>query len=252
MKIAETSLPGVLVLTPSIHRDHRGAFCETYNRRGMAESGLPELWVQDNFSLSRKNVVRGIHYQIIQPQDGLFVGVTNRAGSPRDAALVSRGQLVVDALRLGSATKVHEALSTTLDARRYNPFHLLYADRDAAFVTWFDGNAVRQAELARGLTVVTERSLGGQDHGREERVRHQLEPLLARPAPPALEELAPTIGDHVDGDPLASTCVHVPALGYGTRSSLLLEVSSETGRRRWLWANGPPCSTPYEEMNTTA
>ncbi len=218
-------------------------------RLDRAASG-PTRWVGERFFAPRDDQAGGTWLGL--HDSGLFVGVTNRAGSPRDAALVSRGQLVVDSLRLGTATKVHEALSTTLDARRYNPFHLLYADRDAAFVTWFDGNAVRQAELARGLTVVTERSLGGQDHGREERVRHQLEPLLARPAPPALEELAPTMRDHVDGDPLASTCVHVPALGYGTRSSLLLALSSETGGRRWLWATGPPCSTPYEEMNTSA
>ena len=141
----------------------------------------------------------------------------------RDASRASRGQLVVDALRLGSAKKVHEAFSTTLDARRYNPFHLLYADRDDAFVTWFDGGDMHQEQLSRGLTVVTERSLGGDDHGREERVRRQLEPLIARAAPPALEDLAPRMREHVDGDPLASTCVHVPALGYGTRSSLHLQ-----------------------------
>ncbi|MGO8991957.1 MAG: NRDE family protein [Polyangiaceae bacterium] len=218
-------------------------------RLDRAASG-PTRWVGERFFAPRDDQAGGTWLGL--HDSGLFVGVTNRAGSPRDAALVSRGQLVVDALRLGSATKVHEALSTTLAARRYNPFHLLYADRDAAFVTWFDGNAVRQAELARGLTVVTERSLGGDDHGREERVRRQLEPSLARSAPPALEELAPTMRDHVDGDPLASTCVHVPALGYGTRSSLLLEVSSQVGKGRWLWADGPPCSTPYEEMRATA
>jgi hypothetical protein len=155
---------------------------------------------------------------------------------------------VVDALRLGSAKKVHEAFSTTLDARRYNPFHLLYADRDDAFVTWFDGGDMHQEQLSRGLTVVTERSLGGDDHGREERVRRQLEPLLTQSSAPRLEDLAPTMRDHVDGDPLASTCVHVPALGYGTWSSLLLEVSSQAGRSRWLWAGGPPCTTAYEEM----
>jgi uncharacterized protein with NRDE domain len=89
----------------------------------------------------------------------------------------------------------------------------------------------------------------GDDHGREERVRRQLEPLLALGTPPVLDDLAPTMRDHVDGDPLASTCVHVPALGYGTRSSLLLEVESDAGRSRWLWANGPPCTTAYEELN---
>jgi dTDP-4-dehydrorhamnose 3,5-epimerase len=71
MKITETGLPGVLVLTPAIYRDGRGAFQETWNQRGMAEAGLPSTWVQDNYSVSRRNVVRGIHYQIVQPQGKL-------------------------------------------------------------------------------------------------------------------------------------------------------------------------------------
>jgi dTDP-4-dehydrorhamnose 3,5-epimerase len=78
MKIAETSLPGVIVITPSIYRDDRGAFWETFNQRAMEQAGLPEAWVQDNFSLSKKNVIRGIHYQITQPQ-GKLVRVTHGA-----------------------------------------------------------------------------------------------------------------------------------------------------------------------------
>jgi dTDP-4-dehydrorhamnose 3,5-epimerase len=76
MKIRETSLPGVLVLTPTIYRDDRGLFFETFNLRRMAEAGLPEVWAQDNFSLSKKNVLRGLHYQIDQPQ-GKLVRVTH-------------------------------------------------------------------------------------------------------------------------------------------------------------------------------
>jgi dTDP-4-dehydrorhamnose 3,5-epimerase len=71
MKITETGLPGVCMLTPTVYRDARGAFMETYNHRGMIEAGLPTLWVQDNFSKSRKNVLRGIHYQITQAQGKL-------------------------------------------------------------------------------------------------------------------------------------------------------------------------------------
>jgi dTDP-4-dehydrorhamnose 3,5-epimerase len=78
MKITETSLPGVLLITPTIYRDSRGAFHETFNKREMAEAGLPAEWPQDNFSLSRKNVLRGIHYQIVQPQ-GKLVRVTHGA-----------------------------------------------------------------------------------------------------------------------------------------------------------------------------
>lgn len=71
MKIQETSLPGVLLLKAAIYRDHRDAFRETWNLRAMEGAGLPEHWVQDNFSVSRKNVLRGIHYQVIQPQGKL-------------------------------------------------------------------------------------------------------------------------------------------------------------------------------------
>jgi dTDP-4-dehydrorhamnose 3,5-epimerase len=92
MKVTKTSLPGVLVLSSTVYRDQRGAFCETFNLRAMAEAGLPGPWVQDNFSLSRKNVLRGIHYQVVQPQ-GKLIRVTH--GAVFDAA--------VD-LRRGSST----------------------------------------------------------------------------------------------------------------------------------------------------
>jgi dTDP-4-dehydrorhamnose 3,5-epimerase len=92
MKVTQTSLPGVLVLSSAVYRDQRGAFSETFNLRAMAEAGLHGPWVQDNFSLSSKNVIRGIHYQVVQPQ-GKLIRVTH--GAVFDVA--------VD-LRRGSAT----------------------------------------------------------------------------------------------------------------------------------------------------
>lgn len=76
MKIIETAIPGVLILEPRVFKDNRGAFCETYNERVMERAGLPTRWVQDNYSVSRKNVVRGIHYQIHKTQ-GKLVRVTH-------------------------------------------------------------------------------------------------------------------------------------------------------------------------------
>jgi dTDP-4-dehydrorhamnose 3,5-epimerase len=84
MKIRETDLPGVVVIVPAVYRDSRGLFFETYNERRMIEAGLPGHWAQDNFSLSKKNVLRGIHYQISQPQ-GKLVRVTH--GSVLDVAV---------------------------------------------------------------------------------------------------------------------------------------------------------------------
>jgi dTDP-4-dehydrorhamnose 3,5-epimerase len=104
MKITETSLPGVLVLTPEVYRDSRGEFCETFNQQRMMEAGLPATWPQDNFSLSKKHVLRGINYQTIQPQGKLVrvicgavldVAVDLRRGSPtfaRHVAIVLSGQ----------------------------------------------------------------------------------------------------------------------------------------------------------------
>ena len=71
MNIEQTALPGVLLITTKVFCDDRGWFFESFNHRAMAEAGLPSHWAQDNFSHSRKNVLRGIHYQVIQPQGKL-------------------------------------------------------------------------------------------------------------------------------------------------------------------------------------
>jgi len=84
MNIEETSLPGVLLITPKIYSDNRGAFWETWNHDAFEAAGLPCTWVQDNFSLSKKNVVRGIHYQTINAQ-GKLVRATH--GSVLDVAV---------------------------------------------------------------------------------------------------------------------------------------------------------------------
>ena len=71
MNIRETSLPGVLILEPKIFGDDRGWFMETYNAAAFAALGLPETFVQDNQSLSTRGVVRGLHYQLQEPQGKL-------------------------------------------------------------------------------------------------------------------------------------------------------------------------------------
>jgi len=79
LNVIETSLPGVLVLEPRCFHDERGMFFESFNLARMVELGLPAEWKQDNFSLSKRNVVRGIHYQIGEPQGKLVRVVTGAA-----------------------------------------------------------------------------------------------------------------------------------------------------------------------------
>ena len=72
MKVTATELADVLVLEPKVFSDARGYFVETYNRRTFREAtGLDPEFVQDNQSFSKKNVLRGLHYQIQQPQGKL-------------------------------------------------------------------------------------------------------------------------------------------------------------------------------------
>src|SRR5437588_11431318 len=76
MKVVDTPLPDVLVIEPKVFGDSRGFFLETYNQRAMAEIGIRESFVQDNHSFSAKNVRRGLHYQVQNPQRKLLRVVT--------------------------------------------------------------------------------------------------------------------------------------------------------------------------------
>ena len=64
MKIEETSLPGLKILTPARHGDDRGFFSESWNRQALAKAGIDADFVQDNHSLSAAaGTVRGLHFQ---------------------------------------------------------------------------------------------------------------------------------------------------------------------------------------------
>ena len=68
LKVRQTDLPGVLILEPRVHTDPRGWFMETFTASWMRDNGLPEIFLQDNHSLSTRGVVRGLHYQLANPQ----------------------------------------------------------------------------------------------------------------------------------------------------------------------------------------
>lgn len=72
MKVMPTAIPDVLIIEPTVFGDDRGFFFESFNRRRFAElTGRDVDFVQDNHSRSAKNVLRGLHYQIQQPQGKL-------------------------------------------------------------------------------------------------------------------------------------------------------------------------------------
>jgi dTDP-4-dehydrorhamnose 3,5-epimerase len=96
VKVIPTAIPDVLIIEPKVFGDERGFFFESFNRRQFAElTGRDIDFVQDNHSRSVKNVLRGLHYQIQQPQ-GKLVRVVQ--GAALDVA--------VD-IRKGSSTFGH-------------------------------------------------------------------------------------------------------------------------------------------------
>ena len=84
-------IEGLKIITPTVFGDERGYFMETYNYNDFKEAGIPQVFVQDNQSSSKKGVLRGLHFQINYPQDKLVrvirgevfdVAVDLRDGSP--------------------------------------------------------------------------------------------------------------------------------------------------------------------------
>ncbi|MGH7667959.1 MAG: dTDP-4-dehydrorhamnose 3,5-epimerase [Gemmatimonadaceae bacterium] len=91
MKCFEAPLPGVIVIEPAVHADERGQFMEIWNAERYGAAGLNQPFVQDNVSVSKRDVVRGLHFQWPQPQGKLVsavsgeifdVAVDVRVGSP--------------------------------------------------------------------------------------------------------------------------------------------------------------------------
>ena len=92
MKITACAIPDVLLIEPRVFGDDRGFFCESFNQRAFDHAtGLNLRFVQDNHSRSARGVLRGLHYQALQPQGKLVrvvsgavfdVAVDIRRGSP--------------------------------------------------------------------------------------------------------------------------------------------------------------------------
>ena len=111
LKRIDTRLPGVCVIEPVVHGDARGYFFESFHAAKYAELGIDVRFVQANHSRSRRGVLRGLHYQLVQPQGKLVS--------------VSRGRVfdVAVDVRLGSPTFGQWA-STILDDETHRQLYI--------------------------------------------------------------------------------------------------------------------------------
>lgn len=115
MNATPLAIPDVILLEPKVFGDDRGFFFESFNHRRFEEAvGKPVTFVQDNHSRSVKNVLRGLHYQIQQPQ-GKLVRVVQ--GEVFDVAVDLRRSSVTFGQWVGAHLS-DEKQASTLDARR--------------------------------------------------------------------------------------------------------------------------------------
>jgi len=77
-KFIETELKDAFIVEPHVHGDERGFFMETYSYRDFEKSNMPHKFIQDNHSKSRKDVLRGLHFQKSHPQGKLVRVVSGR------------------------------------------------------------------------------------------------------------------------------------------------------------------------------
>lgn len=85
MEIVPSQIPGLLLIKPKVFGDERGSFCETFSKQIFANAGVKDDFVQDNQSISKANVLRGLHFQAPPHAQAKLVRVTR--GSVLDVAV---------------------------------------------------------------------------------------------------------------------------------------------------------------------
>jgi dTDP-4-dehydrorhamnose 3,5-epimerase len=171
MRVVRTAIPEVLVLEPKVFADERGFFLESYNRREFArDTGLDVEFVQDNQSLSARNVLRGLHYQVRRPQGKLVmvvageifdVAVDLRRGSPTfrkwASAILSGGAYralwIPPGFAHGFLVLSEQALVHYKASDYYAPEHertLLWNDADLAIPWPLEGEPIVSDKDRRG------------------------------------------------------------------------------------------------------
>ncbi|WP_121823548.1 NRDE family protein [Halostella salina] len=184
-------------------------------------------------------------------EHGLLVAVTNRWVDADLAGDRSRGLLVRDALRHGSAEAAARFVEREAGDHEFDGFNLLLADADAALLFEWDGS-LRFSRLDPGVHVVVNvgadgrfdvpdarPEAGGEQADNARRVRTALTPEPGETAAAWLDRAGDVLGDHEYG-----VCVHGD--GFGTRSSSLIAIGADGARYRF--ADGPPCETAYREV----
>jgi uncharacterized protein with NRDE domain len=188
-------------------------------------------------------------------EHGMVAGLLNRrnGGLENDPALRSRGLLCLDALRSPTAAKAAQFVAGQ-SGRDYNPFNLLIASREEAFVAYNRWGRIEVVSLSPGVHLLTNLDVDDFECPRISRSRKHFEELGARAdfaCDPLSrrEELHRLLADHsTQLDPRSgrpnSLCLHLG--DYGTRSSSMIFMGRQPQYLEHFFAAGPPCTASYE------
>lgn len=175
---------------------------------------------------------------------GLFAAITNRPTAHKDTGRRSRGLVVADALAEADAARAAQRL-LQLPPDSYNPFNVLVSDGREAFAIVYEEKPV-VSRLEPGAHVIGNADPDAADVPKVARLLARAQRIARGPGSEALEALADLCRRHeAAASPLEDACIH--AGGYGTRCSTLLRRGAGEGDA-FLFAAGPPCEAPYEDM----
>jgi hypothetical protein len=181
--------------------------------------------------------------------DGLVAALTNHYGTlTRHASMCSRGTVVLEALRRGDAAHAREAVRNLSPACK--SFTLLLADPRDAFVVDHTPSETTIHTLSPGRHVVTNDRFGLEDDCKAQRCRSRMAAFHDGSKTPGLRELAQTLVDH---DKAAGQhtplCIHPHGEDrFGTSSSTIVAIDDQGVVRRFAFAPGPPCTTPFADV----
>ena len=132
MEFINTSLPEVMLIKPKVHGDHRGFFMETFRKEVFEKAGIPADFVQDNHSKSAKGILRGLHYQIKQPQGKLIRVV---AGEIYDVAVDMRRSSATFGLWVGVVLSAENKQALWVPPGFAHGFYVMADDTEVIYKT---------------------------------------------------------------------------------------------------------------------
>jgi hypothetical protein len=237
-----------VVVLFQVHPDYPLVIAANRDERYARPSSGPTRLTQPAAAVAGRDGSRGGTWFGVNDA-GVAVAVTDQGPDREDAPKRSRGLLVLDALACPTVAAV-DGLLQQVDGADYNPFALLYADADAAWIGYHADHTVRREPLTAGMHILVS-SLGSDHAGwRKERLLQLLDPrhLGGLPWARLVDTLTAALRHHA-AEPAVDDAICRHNGEHGTVSSFVALLAGEHANDRLLCALGPPCRTAYVDYS---